>query len=105
MANVNDVSGVNLNPLKQLQSGSGIAGQEKPDAGGPSFGDILKESVNSAIGAQHKSEQVSAKALVGKADMTEVLQAVTDAEMALNTVLAVRDRVVQAYEQVMRTPI
>lgn len=101
MANVNDVTNAYANTLKQL-SGSDKASNA---AGGPSFGDVLKESVKSAIDAQHKSEQVSAKGLVGKADMTEVLQAVTDAEMALNTVLAVRDRVVQAYEQVMRTPI
>lgn len=101
MANINDVTNTYANALKQL-SGSEKAGNVTD---GPSFGDVLKESVKSAIDAQHKSEQVSAKGLVGKADMTEVLQAVTDAEMALNTVLAVRDRVVQAYEQVMRTPI
>lgn len=102
MANINETSNVILNTLKQLQSG----GAEKPaTSSGPSFGEVLQQSVKSAVDAQHKSEQVSAKALVGKADMTEVLQAVTDAEMALNTVLAVRDRVVQAYETVMRTPI
>ena len=42
---------------------------------------------------------------LGQADMTDVLQAVNDAEIALNTVLAVRDRVVQAYQEIMRTPI
>ena len=73
--------------------------------GAPSFGEVLKASIGNAIDAQTKSEQVGAKALVGKADMSEVLAAVNDAEIALNTVLAVRDRVVQAYETVMRTPI
>ena len=101
MANINDAIGAYSNALKQIQ------GNDKPVAAttGPSFGEVLKQSVTTAIDAQHKSEEVSAKAVVGKADMTEVLQAVNDAELALNTVLAVRDRVVQAYEQVMRTPI
>jgi flagellar hook-basal body complex protein FliE len=103
MASINEASNVYLNTLKQLQSGG--ADKTASAGAGPSFGDVLQESVKSAIDAQHKSEQVSAKALVGKADMTEVLQAVTDAEMALQSVLAVRDRVVQAYETVMRTPI
>lgn len=103
MANINNAIGAYANTLKQM-SGASEAQPVSP-ASGPSFGDVLKESVTSAIDAQHTSENVSAKALVGKADMTEVLQAVNDAEIALNTVLAVRDRVVQAYETVMRTPI
>lgn len=74
-------------------------------AGSPAFGDLLKDSLQTAADAQHKSEKVSAQALLGKADMTDVLQAVTSAEVALNTVLAVRDRVVQAYNDVMRTQI
>lgn len=101
MANAIDVSNAYISTLKQAQG---------PDAktspvDGPSFGDVLKSSVQSAIDAQHNSEKVSAAALTGNANMTEVLQAVNDAELALNTVLAVRDRLVQAYEQVMRTPI
>lgn len=102
MTTINQASNAYLNALNQIKSSGAEA---SPEAAGASFGDILKGGVQSAIAAQHASEKTSAAAIVGKADMTEVLQAVTDAEMALNTVLAVRDRVVQAYEQVMRTPI
>lgn len=98
MTNVTTAAGAYANTLKQLQGNDA-----QPASTGPSFGDILKESVTNAIDAQHQSEQVSAKALVGKADMTEVLQSVNDAEVALNTVLAIRDRVVQAYDTIMRT--
>lgn len=100
MANVGDVSGKVLNGLQQLNKPA-----SQPAVDGASFGDVLKQSVQGAIDAQHKSEQVSAASLVGKADMTEVLQAVNNAQLALNTVLAVRDRLVQAYEQIMRTSI
>ncbi|HRI75990.1 MAG: flagellar hook-basal body complex protein FliE [Alphaproteobacteria bacterium] len=108
MANINDAASAYLNTLKQVQGGSAasdIAKGSAVPAGAPSFGDILKQSAEAAIGAQHRSEQTSAASLLGKADMTEVLQAVNDAEVALNTVLAVRDRVVQAYQEIMRTPI
>lgn len=101
MANITDATSAYSAVLKQVDKAQGV---EKAD-GMPSFGEVLKNSVDSAIEAQHTSERVSAEGLMGKADMTDVLQAVTNAEMALNTVLAVRDRVVQAYEQVMRTPI
>lgn len=100
MANVSDVSGKVLNGLQQLNKPAA-----QPAVDGASFGDVLKQSLQGAIDAQHKSEQVSAASLVGKADMTEVLQAVNNAQLALNTVLAVRDRLVQAYEQIMRTSI
>jgi flagellar hook-basal body complex protein FliE len=48
---------------------------------------------------------MSAAAVQGKADMIDVLQAVTEAETTLNTVLSIRDRLVQSYQEIMRTPI
>lgn len=105
MANIKDATSAYASVLNQISKTTATT----PDSGGESsasaFGDLLKNSLQSAVEAQHKSEKISGAALAGKADMTEVLQAVTDAELALNTVLAVRDKVVQAYEQVMRTSI
>lgn len=101
----NVTNNVAFSALQKLQGAATGAATPAVDAGGPSFGDVLKTSLQSAITAQHTSEKVSAASLVGKADMTEVLQAVNNAEVALNTVLAVRDRVVQAYESIMRTTI
>ncbi len=103
MANITDALSAYGATTKTLGAGSAQAASGATS--GPSFGAVLKTSIEGAIDAQETSEKVAAKAIVGKADMTEVLQAVNDAEIALNTVLAVRDRVVQAYEQVMRTPI
>lgn len=103
MANITEATSAYSNALNQLKK----AGVSDDDQGGSgaAFGDLLKQSLHTAVEAQHKSEKISGAALAGKADMTDVLQAVTDAEMALNTVLAVRDKVVQAYEQVMRTAV
>lgn len=107
MVNINDAAGAYLNTLKQVQGGAAadVAKGNAIPAGAPSFGDILKQSAQTAIDSQHRAEKTSASALLGQADMTDVLQAVNDAEVALNTVLAVRDRVVQAYQEIMRTPI
>lgn len=100
MTTVNDASKAYLNALKQLQNGG-----EPDKSGGASFGDVLKQSLGNAIEAQHASEKISARGVIGQADMTDVLAAINNAEMALNTVLAVRDRLVQAYESIMRTPV
>lgn len=103
MTNINEATNAYSSALNQIKKASSQDGQD--DNMGAAFGDLLKQSLKSAADAQHQSEKVSGAALAGKADMTDVLQAVTNAEMALNTVLAVRDRVVQAYESVMRTPM
>ena len=73
--------------------------------GGPAFADFVRVAVSEPIAAVHKSEQMTAAAAAGKADLAEVAMAVTNAEMAIETVTAVRDRVVNAYQEIMRMPI
>lgn len=72
---------------------------------GPAFADFVRVAVSEPIAAVHKSEQMTAAAAAGKADLAEVATAVTNAEMAIETVTAVRDRVVSAYQEIMRMPI
>ena len=50
-------------------------------------------------------EDASARAVTGEAELTEVVQAVTAAEVTLETVVAVRDRMISAYQEIMRMPI
>jgi flagellar hook-basal body complex protein FliE len=70
-----------------------------------SFGNVLKNTVDQVVATQKKSEAVSAQAVLGKADLTDVVQAVTEAEITLQTVMTVRDRLVAAYQDIMRMPI
>jgi len=101
MTNVNVAAAAYQNTLKTLQPG-----ETGPDAvTGPSFVDMLKDKLESGIAAQHAGEKTSASAMAGNASMTDVMAALDKADVALNTVLAVRDRVVQAYDTIMRTQI
>ena len=72
---------------------------------GQSFADLLKDIGNSAVEAGKASEAVSAQAIAGKAELNDVVVAVSNAEVTLQTVLAVRDRVIQAYQDIVRMPI
>ncbi|CAK0755306.1 Flagellar hook-basal body complex protein FliE [Azospirillaceae bacterium] len=74
----------------------------KPEA---SFSSALESVTRSAIGTVKKSEQLSAMAAIGRADLTDVVNAVTNAEVTLQTVTAVRDKVITAYQEIMRMPI
>ena len=81
------------------------AGMETKSNGGPTFGQMLEGTLQGAIDSQYKSEAMTKAAISGKADMSDVISAVTQADLTLNTVVAIRDRVVAAYNQIMRMPI
>ena len=70
-----------------------------------SFSDLLREATRSSVDALRQGEAASAAAITGNADLTSVVTAVTNAELTLQTVVAVRDRVVQAYQEIIRMPI
>ncbi|MCB1651061.1 MAG: flagellar hook-basal body complex protein FliE [Alphaproteobacteria bacterium] len=74
-------------------------------SGGVSFSDFLKDKVRDSIDTLHASEEMSARAVTGEADITDVVQAVSSAELTLQTVVAVRDRLIGAYQEIMRMPI
>ena len=88
---------------KALERISGGAGEASSPM--PSFGELVKGQLDDAIHAGRVAEQMSADAMVGKADLQQVVEAVTAAELGLSTVTAVRDRVVAAYQEIMRMPI
>ncbi len=72
---------------------------------GKSFADMLGETLGSAVEAGRPSEHLSAQEIAGKADLNEVVSAVTNAEITLKTVLAIRDRMIQAYQDIVQMPI
>ncbi len=74
-------------------------------APGESFGGMVRDLIGDASAAGMKSEQVTADAMMGKADLTDVVMAVNNAELTLQTVIAIRDKVVEAYQEVIRMPI
>jgi flagellar hook-basal body complex protein FliE len=82
-------------------AGAGIAPREQ----GGGFGDLLKQALDSSVGAIKEGETQSMKALGGKADIGTVVAAVSNAEVTLQTVTAVRDRVISAYQDIMRMAI
>ncbi|OIQ93840.1 flagellar hook-basal body complex protein FliE [mine drainage metagenome] len=69
---------------------------------GSDFAALLRKGVESAIDSGKKSEQLSQQALAGKADIPEVVAAVSNAELTLQTVVAVRDKVVNAYNDILK---
>lgn len=86
----------------RVQSGdlSGVSGSS-----GAGFGDVLGRALSGVVDAGHQADTKSMQAIAGQGNLTDVVTAVSRAELALQSAVAIRDRVVQAYQDVMRMPI
>jgi flagellar hook-basal body complex protein FliE len=72
---------------------------------GASFLELVGNALQGAASTGYKSETVTTQAISGKADLTDVVTAVSEAETALNAVVAVRDRVINAYQEIIKMPV
>ena len=81
----------------------GGAASVKGTGGG--FADMLQSALGDAINTQKTAESASMQAATGKADINSVVAAVNNAELTLQTVLAVRDKVVSAYTEIMHMTV
>ena len=85
---------------------TGLGPGKKPaGAAGGEFGSLLQNAVESFAQSGRKAEAQALAAATGKADIVDVVTAVAESEAALETLVAVRDRVIAAYEEIMRMPI
>ena len=73
--------------------------------GGPNFSDILKSVVGDTVQASKAAETQMVNGIQGKADLVDVVTAISSAEASLQTVMAVRDQVIGAYQQIMAMQI
>jgi flagellar hook-basal body complex protein FliE len=83
-------------------SSPGIAPTELP---GSSFSDFLSGAVKDSISNIRQGEQAASAQVSGKANIVDVVNSVNSAELTLDTVVAVRDKVVSAYQSIMSMPI
>lgn len=92
--------------VERLSQSAG-AGQIAPAtaAGLPDFGRVLTEVASEGVASLRKAEAASIAGLNGQASVQQVVEAVMNAERTLQTAVAVRDKVVQAYQEISRMQI
>lgn len=86
------------------ESGETI-GAEKKTNGDDGFAGLVKGAVSEAVKIAESGEKASIAALSDRADINQVVTAVAEAEVTLQTVVAVRDKVIDAYKEVLRMPM
>ncbi|MCK0069797.1 flagellar hook-basal body complex protein FliE [Kordiimonas laminariae] len=91
---------------KQLQNGIGAReGQDGVSSGGSAFSGLIDDALGDVKAATANTEVTAAKALVDEADMVDVATAVSNAELVVETVVTVRDKVISAYNDIIKMPI
>ncbi len=75
------------------------------ETAGSAFADLVKTAMNDAVGASRHAETQMTAHTQGRAELVDVVTAVASAEASLETVMAVRDQVIAAYQEIMRMPI
>ena len=92
--------------IAKIGAESATTGASAGAAGvGNDFSQFLSQAMNSAVTTMKQGEQVASTQVTGQADVVNVVNAVNAAELSLDTVVAVRDKVVQAYQAIMNMPI
>lgn len=99
------------NALAAYQAASKVGGSGntqpsgKPGNAVDTFASLVKDAVKETVEVNKYNEEMTKQAIKGEADLRDVVLAVSNAEHALNTAVAVRDKVVSAYQEILKMPI
>ena len=90
---------IGSNPTAKAALSDDVAGS------GSDFSNLVKSAIDDAAATSKTSEFMSAQSLVNPGDLGSVVTAVSSAEVTMQAVIAVRDKVVSAYQEILRMPI
>ena len=94
-----------LQALKAYGQAASTAQSSGAAAAGPDFGAMVKDAVEESASSSAKAEQMTIAGASGQAEMVDVVTAISEAEISLETVVAVRDEMIKAYQDILRMPI
>ena len=102
MASPSIAANAYANFARMMDSG---AAAKPSDTGGQSFGDMLKDAVGGVLETGRKSDAQTMAMASGKANVMDVVTAVAETDVAVSTLVSVRDKVISAYEDIMKMAI
>lgn len=73
--------------------------------GDDDFGKLVSQAVQGVVNNGNVADAKAMDLVNGKGDMVDVVTAISQTQLAMETMVTVRDRVISAYEEIMRMPI
>jgi flagellar hook-basal body complex protein FliE len=84
---------------------AGAQDAQQAQAGKSGFGEQLQKNAMETLRQLQGAEQTVKSGLAGRADAHSVVQALAQTELAVETASTVRDKVVEAYNEILRMPV
>ena len=96
-----------INNLTKVSGGGALPGAKGvSEAGGASFADMLKGSIEEVSKLQQDASQAVADVATGKSeDVVGVMTAMEKSDVAFKTLLSIRAKLMEAYEEIKSMPI
>ncbi|MBI4474542.1 MAG: flagellar hook-basal body complex protein FliE [Acidobacteria bacterium] len=84
----------------------GTTGKEMPgNSGAPSFGNLLKDAIQQVNDVEKSSQGELQKFLNNESDLHSVMLSLEKADMSFQVMMQVRNKIVQAYQEIMKTQV
>ncbi len=97
-----------INAISAVASAAAQSLSKGPAAVAPaptSFSDALKATMTNSVSALQTSEAASLGAAYGQTSVQEVVQTTINAELAVETAISVRNKLIESYQDILRMPI
>ena len=91
-----------INPISAMQFYSAAKPATRPDSNG---GDALGQAAQDFVQTLQKGEETAKAAMTGNADMPALVEALAKSELSVETAVTIRDKVVEAYQEILRMPV
>ncbi|MGH6955367.1 MAG: flagellar hook-basal body complex protein FliE [Caulobacteraceae bacterium] len=85
--------------------GAGVPDAAAGATSGPDFGQLVKQAIAQTVTESHAAEHAMAAQVQGKANLVDVVTAISSAQTSLTTMIAIRDQMISSYQQIMNMAI
>ena len=98
-----------LDALSAYNKIGGLSGNYLSDkvdeTGGPSFTQLVEEALGKTVDKLKTAESKVAGSITGEVSTEDLAIAVANAELSLKTAISIRDKLVTAFQDIIRMPI
>jgi flagellar hook-basal body complex protein FliE len=102
------VNALTVTPSAAASAYARVAGgDDSGDSGSglQSFGAALSNALGGVVQTGQQADAQAVQGLTGQGDVTQIVTSVTQAQLALQTTVALRDKMVEAYQSIINMPI
>ena len=96
---------MDIKALNAVQNYAASRPATEPNAGQDGAGEAFKGLAKDFATTLQESEAIAKAAMTGEADPHALVQALAQTELAVETAVTVRDKVVEAYQEILRLPV